>query len=505
MDHRRHLLDKFKNYTQGADDPELDEIEITEIFDLAGDDSDNALQHRIIDYGMRRYPSYQPMLIRRAYLALDEQDVTTARSIARNVDKSLTLRQILEIHCDIVDGVDPDKAHSRLEHTLDNAEALDDEDVIRLLGAAMDTDNGYQWLNEHIDTLRRKTTYLPSLIYEMAQYARDAGEKFDAVKYAEELTMIEPFELSHWQLLTEIHIEQQQLDSALSDLEYCLALSPESAHTRNLMAHVKILTGTSPDELVDSVADLIFTEDTEMNPLMSFISGYELNGQSDKAIELAERYLERFPASANAPVAYLLTRIDEDDRRLDIMERYYHGTGITSEIYWMEWARELFRQGQYKAVVAVLEVVTRHQLLGDYSLLLLSLYYSNSPGRAVEVILEKNLVNMDNIAQTDEANRQPGTVDGAELLFPSRITYSLVLLMSLIRINREKFAANIINAELSSIESFMRPASIACNVSYMGYGELLRSILRGVEDGTYPDEYDPLLMPENIKKKDKNL
>lgn len=495
LEERKQLIARLKDYFDGtATDPGLDEYEITEAYDFAGDSDDVALQERIMGYGLRNYPDFVPLLARNVLLLYDLGDKNKAAELADKIDPSNVLVALYRVLVAIDGGEDAESLHARLEAVLAAAQRLGEEEVIEFIDTAMETDGGYEWIKEHFEALRSKCEFLPGLLYEMALTAKDENKPEDAEKFIEELTMIEPFETDYWEMLAEVHFNMQLYDEAAGDVEYALAINPHAPGSRVMKANLRLIRGEDVDDVIESIRDLIFSDQLETFPLYVAISALDGRGKKAEAGALLLKFLKRFPSNRRA-IDYLLYRcsadVPDDDTLIPICEEAletYHRVGSdNSELYWLEWAREHYDACDFNGAAAILRVYSRHCQLRDNLLYLQALYMSNRAGDALDVVISRGL-----LSTTGAAEAQTKNIDHSIIC--------LIFIMGMVRSGHDEMALKVIDFENQICLSCMQPGNTAKNIAVIGYREILSKIKKGIKNGTYPDEYDPLLMPQNLKK-----
>ncbi len=493
-DHRKQLLDRLRAYFyDGADAPDFDEYELVEAFDYAGDKADNDLQDHIIEYALRRYPDFPPLIIRKALNMLDDGQRSDAIAVAAQVKADFPLREVFDLLLAIDDGLDSAEAIRRLEKIVKSHEKFNDEEMLRVMNTAIDLDGGYEWLADHVKALCEHTDYASLVYFEMTQFARDRGLFDAAIAYAEEMSQLEPFEVEYHEILTELYIAKNDAEGAATALEYALALNPESARTRMLMAHVSYMRGGNPVEAYKAIDDVIMTYELQELPITAAVVDMTESGHTDEARELLLRYIERFPMSVTA-IDYLLVNCPKDPRVREILDHYYaNNPEENSEYFWNAWAQHHFGLHNYAGVITVFSVYRAHAPLTQPLILLQSLYFENDPGEIIRL-----LTSADELMGCLQYN---GAAHDAREAATNRPLCMLLLVMSLIRTNNEQLAMALIESEIDGLTNYMASTDLMGNMMICGYGDTLRKIRTGLRRGTYPDKYDPLLMPQNLLKK----
>lgn len=490
-DNRRENIKRIAAYfDRQAPDPELEEYEVIDAYDIAGDNDAYAqLQERILDYGLRRFPDSESLLIRQAFLLYDNYENEKALQIAAKVSGKSTLRQLFDALLLHDKGADDAEVFDSLEMILSRHKEFADEEMIKFLSTAMELDGGFDWLVSKIDTLRLHTSYPQVLFYEMAQYARDENRADLAERYVEELTMIDPFEIDFWEMLAEVHIANGKYEEARQDIDYALAISPDSGRSRLLNANLRLLRGDDITDVLAEIDDLVFSEGPlDSFPLYVAISALDSQDQSDKASVLLTKYIEKFPTNRGA-IDLLVSRTGNSDQTKATLDRFFAATDDHTVETWQAWANDHFDHCDYDGTLAIIEAAMRGGIrLTSHLSYVQALYFTNQAAGAVQYIINNKLLSQSATSYSDEFTPQ---VD-------AHIITSLVMIMSLIRTGGDKLAIQIIDEELSIIKTQMIQGQLLHNIGLFGYRETLRNIRKHLRMDTYPDSYDPLLMPQNL-------
>lgn len=200
---RQELYGSFrKSLKEPASDRFFDEDELVEIFDYAGDISDDYVRAEVLYLGARLYPESVPLKERRALLYFDLEDAdkelkdgSAAAFVADNADHASLLFDIVRLEAN--HPADPGAALSFL---MEQYQSFSDEETIRFIDLAFDL-GCYQWVKDHLPQLRKKASFLPALLYEVMQEADEQGDNEAVADIAEELIEAEPFAIAYWATL----------------------------------------------------------------------------------------------------------------------------------------------------------------------------------------------------------------------------------------------------------------------------------------------------------------
>lgn len=491
-DERERILNKLKRFFDGtADDPELEEFELIEAYDYAGDSDSYILQSQILDYALRRFPDSNAMLIRKAFYLRDSSDLDAADKIIEGiVDKKSILYNLYLVTRKIDNGEAPYKSLERMSAILNENDKFGDEDVIKFCEvASLLDDKGYDFLKRHFEDLKGKIRYQPTLIFELAQISRQLDRLDDTEAFIEELTMIEPFEIDYWEMLAELHIQRLEWEKAESDIEYAMAIDPKSERTLLLRANIELAKGANPDDVAEKIHDLIYSEKFECIPLLIIVSGYDSKGKQEVSKKIILRYLDLYPGARAAIDALMFHNPDASEIKV-VLDRFYDKNEENSEFFWNTWGESHLVNNNFKAAAEILLYYDKKHKLDQPITLIKALYYSNRLGEMVQFLIARKHIEV-TTESSAQSNHDPYVMLG-------RFAIMLYFIMGLARTNNETHALSIIESELQRIDSMMFERETELNITIMGYKASLLMIKNGITSNTYPDKYDPILMPLNL-------
>ncbi len=368
-DERRELYDKFRAGLKGGDETSsfYDEDDLIDIYDQAADLEDEYVKIEVLLTGSRLYPDSEALAARKGYLffAYDLQDGVTD-TIRRRSTGSL-LWKVLEMRA--AEAKSSDETVARLRELLEAENDLDDETVIQVVDLASAA-GAYEWLKENESFLRTKTTYLPTLLYELHVVAIINDDRPFAIAKLEELTEIDPFTADYWAILAEEQLNSDNIDAAISAADYALAIS--SDHPGAIIAKARALTRTEsrPQEVIDLIEPVIDDKLSDPSVAEMYVAALIHVGRQDTAEKFLTEFNDRNPWDRSAVNLLLLLEHPEISVLLD---RYYSYDTEHSESEWTEWALTHYNSGGYRQAAMILGCLYRQQGLSIENEIL---YYS---------------------------------------------------------------------------------------------------------------------------------
>lgn len=346
---RESLYDDFRNAVTSADASSayFDEGDLIEVFDYAGDQGDDATRTEVIAMAERLYPDSDELKIRKAfyYYLIDNPEMS--RKVVEGSHGEGALWDILKLRLD--PPADKD-AESVLDALFEKYDTLGDEEVIQLINLA-NSIKRLDWAIANIDGFRKRTTYMPTCLYEIAVLSSMNQDNATVVKMTEELTRIEPFTEIYWLMMARAHADMMQIDDAVSAVDYALAINPDNSEALLLKAQLKVLNDQNDDATITEIQRLA-NLDPE-NVLLVKTLGILLSsrGRKDDAYINYVDYFTRHPDSGE--ILELLLEINPGDY---FVNKYYESSSVNSEDEWLEMASNLSGEGAHKAAAALLGV-----------------------------------------------------------------------------------------------------------------------------------------------------
>lgn len=239
-DPNRELYERFRqDLKRPVGERYFSEDELISIFDTAGDNGDDYARTEALMLGSRLYPDSRELLERRAIFYHDFTGSSFEYFLDDNPAISTPLWEILKLSR--FRG-SREEAKKLLDTFIADRRLESDEEVIQFIQAIHEM-HLEEWLYTHIDLLKGKVDYLPTLLFEIA-IAADLDSELDIeIKMLEELTEIDPYGADYWAMLAGAYLLSDRPEDASGAIDLALAINPD--HPEALKIKVKL---TSPDD-----------------------------------------------------------------------------------------------------------------------------------------------------------------------------------------------------------------------------------------------------------------
>lgn len=261
------------------------------IYDYAYDHNDEYVKTEILFVASRRYPKDRELSERKAMYYIDMGEKEAARNVALQLPDSSFIKRIVLLE---VSGIADGNKAGAMENLLANIRlcSLEDEDVIQLVRLLVDLDC-LDWAKENLERLKRLCRYPDTLLYELAHVLNDAADFVCARSLAQELTLIDAFNVDFWTFLAEIDIDQLgDWDDGEQALEYALAIDPLSRKALMLKARLLMERDGCSQKVVDLFSEVLDGNSCDSEALYLRAAVLADMGERDKAVEDLDRCLE---------------------------------------------------------------------------------------------------------------------------------------------------------------------------------------------------------------------
>lgn len=380
---RLQLYERFKKSLQEGNDTEFfDADDLVIIIDQAVDLEDEYVQIEALMRGYRFFPENEELTNRRAFLYYDLNLNAGVHNMIENKPDNSPMWEILKLRAQENEFTDIGNAQSTLESLLEGDEKFDDETVIQFVDCASAA-GLYEWLKEHEMALRKKTDFLPTLLYELFIVSDINADHNYGIKLLEELTEIEPFNGDFWAALAQTQYNAEQFQAALSSIEYALAIDSENLSILSLKASILIFL-EQYDEALQLTDALIEKSST---PLLGELKARALFGldRADDTYQTLSEFNKAFPEYHNiAEIALCLDHPAIDS----ILTNHFEALNVEDQKKWEDWARSHYLEGRVLEASKILQCLRKHNELtfSGYKALATALLCSKSYAEAAELL-----------------------------------------------------------------------------------------------------------------------
>ncbi len=357
-DERDELCKRFRqSLTKPISERFYDEDELVELFDYAGDLSDDYLRMEVLLCGARFYPDSEQLRLRRAIFYNGFESDAEQKFFQDNSGNG-PLWDILQLRYTELAG---DKLVKALDDLLATYTEFDDEEIIQLVNVASQLGQ-FDWVLDRIDAIRAHTTFPLTLHYEVAVVAEEAGRYDKAVEMLELLTDEDPSNAEQWYMLAQNYDRVGRSEDALNAVEFALALLPRHKQMQAFRASMFFKLERSLDLAMRELQEIRkeYPDDPEVLELLCNIND-KLNGADDTTRRLGKMASESKPQYA-ALTLYLLRMPMETDgdehHAYDLLEAFFSGNesdGTNTRDNWVAWAKFCADAGHRRLAFLVLD------------------------------------------------------------------------------------------------------------------------------------------------------
>lgn len=205
-------------------------IELVEWYELDGN-LDSAFE--VLDYGMKLHPDHVGLLVAKAYLYIDQNDITKAKAVARQLKDDFSVEGImLRSEILLLDGKLKD-AELLLNNLRDANDAETYIDIACLYGDMGHTDLGIHWLKRAINLAPDHE----DILLVSAEYCYTNGEYDKAIQYYNTLLDKEPYSYTYWMGLGKVYFTIKNYSKAIEASDFALISDPDAGEAYLLKAH----------------------------------------------------------------------------------------------------------------------------------------------------------------------------------------------------------------------------------------------------------------------------
>lgn len=389
---RLNLYNRFKESLKNGDDSTFyDADDLIIIIDQAVDLEDEYTEIEAIMRGYRFFPDNEELASRRAFLYYDMNLNEGVDNMRGQLTADSPMNQILRIRRMEEIPENREAIISLLNQIVETTGLLDDEEMIQLVDCAGATMN-LDWLKANEEKLRKKTDYLPTLLYEIFIVSDMYGDRQYSLKLLEELTELQPFNIDFWNAMAQVQAydgdDAVDFDAALSSVEFALAIDSENADALTLKASI-LLRKEQFEESVNTLQPIADNLPTAISAQI-YICGLINSDRIDEATNLLYKYCKEFPESSELVDLALSANIPLKD---EILEKFFESGNKSIEetvAHWHVWADNLYRDGRLRAAATIYQFMHAHGVLtpAGYRRFFTGLYAMGEYDRCIELYNE---------------------------------------------------------------------------------------------------------------------
>lgn len=296
---RQELFNRFKeSLRKSSDDYFFDEDDLIEIFDYAGDMSNDYIRAEVLMRAARFYPDSETLRQRRITFYSDVLDPSMMEGFVDDCADDHSL--LTEIALLRSSAVSRDETRARMEEFLKNYPPFDDEETIRYVSLA-NSCGLLEWVYKNYSRILRHVQNEDVLLYELGYSFYDtftSERNFDrAAELLGRLVEKMPFIADYWQMLARSQYYSKNHKAKYADsLDLALALDP--AHRESLLFKAEIIAEENSVE--DNIADLRHICDIchdQQQPLQLLLTALTDDQLKTEGVDRLEKFLETNPDS----------------------------------------------------------------------------------------------------------------------------------------------------------------------------------------------------------------
>lgn len=373
-DVKRQYRELKEALLKGENSTFYSESDLLNIYDFAGDERDLHVQFEILALAASRFPDSVEFGSRRTFFikdVLNEQGA--AREIAaRHQGESLSWT-ILQLS--FLD--DREVIIHRLQHALNHAKDLEDEDILRLVDI-IDDKQLLDWAFDNRQAILPHCAYPETFLLELSEVFIDSGQYERAITLLEELTGTEAFNAGYWSRLSDAYALDGNFTESLSAIEYALAIDPGNPkytlQQLNLLVHSDNLSNDDRNRLID----IFRNSDSGAEILHILFAALCFSNNADKRlfVKLLWEKLEKSDDLIYGDLIadYLLVAGTREDISRLIRE-YYLTERLQGEPDRSKWVERLYNDHRYTAVIELMNAYPETFDTPDSWLRLFESYY----------------------------------------------------------------------------------------------------------------------------------
>ena len=254
---RAELMERFGNdLSKSFSERYYSEEELLEIFDTAGDMSNDYIQLEALMLGARLYPDSVALTERRAIFLLGFESDAFETFMALHQDLETPIMELLRMRAfaSLNTGNDKDVDMVNVITDFLNRHQLDSDELVIQFVHTVEELGLHQWLKDNYDAILQKVDYKPVFYYEVGSICTEADVDM-GLRALEALTEAEPYSSEYWTMLTAAYLAAERYDDAATAIEYALAINPKDLPA--LEKKIEVVEKIAPDKVIDVIEQII--------------------------------------------------------------------------------------------------------------------------------------------------------------------------------------------------------------------------------------------------------
>lgn len=254
---RAELMERFGNdLSKPFSERYYSEEELLEVFDTAGDMSNDYVQLEALMLGARLYPDSVALTERRAIFLLGFESDAFESFMAIHNEVETPIMELLRLRAFASVREDQQVKTDMVTVITDflNRHRLDSDELVIQFVHTVEELGLHQWLKDNYDAILQKVEYKPVFYYEVGSICTDADVDM-GLRALEALTEAEPYSSEYWTMLTAAYLAANRNDDAATAIEYALAINPKDLPA--LEKKIEVVERTAPDTVIDVIEQII--------------------------------------------------------------------------------------------------------------------------------------------------------------------------------------------------------------------------------------------------------
>ncbi|MGN0223901.1 MAG: tetratricopeptide repeat protein [Muribaculaceae bacterium] len=254
---RAELMERFTNdLSKPFSERYYSEEELLEVFDTAGDMSNDYIQLEALMLGARLYPDSVALTERRAIFLLGFESDAFETFMGLHNEVETPIMELLRLRAFASVSGDEQVKTDMVTVITDflNRHQLDSDELVIQFVHTVEELGLHQWLKDNYDAILAKVEYKPVFYYEVGSICTEADVDM-GLRALEALTEAEPYSSEYWTMLTAAYLAANRNDDAATAIEYALAINPKDLPA--LEKKIEVVERTDPDKVIDVIEQII--------------------------------------------------------------------------------------------------------------------------------------------------------------------------------------------------------------------------------------------------------